>query len=138
MPCDYKQYPPNWKTEIRPAIMARAEGKCEWCKVPNLAFVVRGKWGDDDVWQDDEGSIHSAKDGEHLGDNYVGDLDGKTRYTRIVLTIAHIHNPDKMDCRPENLAALCQKCHLGHDLKHHMENARNTRNKKKGLTDLFA
>lgn len=137
MPCDYKQYPTNWKSEIRPAILARAENKCEWCKVPNHSWVSRGQWNGYDVWQNDDGQIFSAKDGLYVGENYVGDLEGKTRLTKICLTIAHIHNPDKMDCKPENLAALCQKCHLGHDLRHHMQNARETRNKKKGLQELF-
>ena len=29
MPCDYKDYPPNWKSEIRPAILDRAGHRCE-------------------------------------------------------------------------------------------------------------
>ena len=29
MPCDYRQYPDNWLTEIRPAILKRADNRCE-------------------------------------------------------------------------------------------------------------
>lgn len=29
MPIDYKKYPPNWLTEIRPRILKRADNKCE-------------------------------------------------------------------------------------------------------------
>ena len=29
MPCNYKKYPPNWKTEIRPRILKRAGNCCE-------------------------------------------------------------------------------------------------------------
>jgi hypothetical protein len=29
VPCDYRRYPPNWKGEIRPAILARAGDRCE-------------------------------------------------------------------------------------------------------------
>jgi len=29
MPIDYKKYPKNWKTEIRPKILERAGNKCE-------------------------------------------------------------------------------------------------------------
>lgn len=44
-------------------------------------------------------------------------IDGSAR---IVLTIAHLnHNP--ADNRPENLAALCQRCHLNHDKEQHRE-----------------
>ena len=35
MPCDYKIYPPNWKTEIRPRILRRAKNKCEFCRAEN-------------------------------------------------------------------------------------------------------
>jgi hypothetical protein len=34
--------------------------------------------------------------------------------SRVVLTIAHLnHKPE--DCRPENLRAWCQRCHLTYD-----------------------
>jgi hypothetical protein len=29
MPINYKEYPANWKTEIRPSILERAGHKCE-------------------------------------------------------------------------------------------------------------
>lgn len=35
MPCDYTKYPPNWKTEIRPRILERADHKCEECAAEN-------------------------------------------------------------------------------------------------------
>jgi len=35
VPINYKNYPPNWKTEIRPAILERAANKCEWCGFAN-------------------------------------------------------------------------------------------------------
>ena len=37
MPIDYKKYPKNWKTEIRPRILARAQNKCERCGIENYA-----------------------------------------------------------------------------------------------------
>jgi len=37
MPCNYKLYPPNWFSEIRPRILARANNRCEFCGVPNYA-----------------------------------------------------------------------------------------------------
>jgi 5-methylcytosine-specific restriction endonuclease McrA len=42
MPIDYKKYPPNWKTEIRPRILKRAEHKCEFCGIENYAINPRG------------------------------------------------------------------------------------------------
>ena len=35
MPCDYKNYPKDWKTVIRPAILARAQHCCEQCGAAN-------------------------------------------------------------------------------------------------------
>ena len=57
--------------------------------------------------------------------------------SKVVLTAAHV-----FDHRPEaasllNLAALCQKCHLTHDAKHHAKNARETRRAKLAISDMF-
>jgi hypothetical protein len=50
--------------------------------------------------------------------------------------VAHLnHTP--MDCRDENLAALCQRCHLRYDHAHHLKNGAATRARKKGLQNLF-
>lgn len=48
----------------------------------------------------------------------------------VVLTTAHLDHDENNNAR-ENLAALCQRCHLGHDLKQHMANAAKTRRTKK-------
>lgn len=39
------------------------------------------------------------------------------------LTVAHL-NHQPMDCRPENLKALCAPCHLRYDAQHHAESRR--------------
>ena len=78
MPVDWSKYPPNWKTEIAPAIKEAAGWKCEKC----------GK--------------QCRFPGEPL------DTHKRT------LTVAHINHVE-MDCRPENLVALCPKCHLQYD-----------------------
>jgi 5-methylcytosine-specific restriction endonuclease McrA len=55
--------------------------------------------------------------------------------SKVILTVAHLdHNPQ--NCADENLKALCQKCHLTYDAKHHAENARKTRDKKYGILSL--
>jgi len=51
--------------------------------------------------------------------------------SRVILTVAH-WNHDKMDVRDENLAALCQRCHLSYDHDRHVRNARATRDARKG------
>ena len=50
--------------------------------------------------------------------------------SRVVLTVAHLdHTPS--NCEDTNLAALCQRCHLTYDAKHHAKNAKKTRADKK-------
>jgi len=51
--------------------------------------------------------------------------------SKVVLTIAHIHNPDPMDCRDENLAALCNLCHNRLDGSMRAKHAAETRRRKK-------
>lgn len=51
-------------------------------------------------------------------------------HSRVVLTVAHLDH-DTTNNHDDNLRALCQRCHLFHDLEHHMANARRTRWLKK-------
>lgn len=51
--------------------------------------------------------------------------DGK-REIKVVLTVAHLdHDPANND--PENLKALCQRCHNGHDAAHRAESRKRRR-----------
>lgn len=54
---------------------------------------------------------------------WCGALNGEphpiTR-SKVVLTVAHVLDPSPENVAPENLAALCQRCHLNHDRKHHL------------------
>lgn len=44
----------------------------------------------------------------------------------VVLTVAHLdHTPE--NCGPDNLRAMCQRCHLNYDKQHHAETAYMTR-----------
>lgn len=59
-----------------------------------------------------------------------------TTGSRVVLTVAHLdHQPENN--RMSNLRALCQKCHLAYDAKHHAANAAITRHEKRGQPDLL-
>jgi 5-methylcytosine-specific restriction endonuclease McrA len=54
----------------------------------------------------------------------------------VVLTVAHIdHNKRNNDYK--NLAALCQRCHLNHDRKHHVFNRKYGRDTKRLNGRLF-
>lgn len=122
------RYPADWKV-IRAAILRRAGHRCEnpECRVGNGWIGYR---------RDDGYFVRLASDGEGKPDDYAGHATG-WRVFRIVLTIAHLnHQPE--DCRPENLRALCQRCHLRYDAERHQRNAAATRRAGKAAGDLFA
>ena len=52
--------------------------------------------------------------------------------SKVVLTVAHLDH-DSMHCTDDNLRALCQRCHLTYDAKHHAANAKITRRNRKLL-----
>jgi 5-methylcytosine-specific restriction endonuclease McrA len=55
--------------------------------------------------------------------------------SKVVLTVAHIDR-NKDNNRFSNLAALCQRCHLRHDLPQHVENRKYGRNWKRAQLKL--
>lgn len=131
MPMDRSRYPDNWE-DVSLAIRERAGWCCEWCGVENEAVGARDRFGD---W-------HSEAEIEGLNSDVGFSLFGDfPKIIKIVLTVAHLgvekpHNRpgdkhDKMDCRPENLAALCQRCHLNFDREDHIRHAHETRRRKK-------
>ena len=134
----YSRYPANWK-EISLAIRRdRAENKCEWCGVPNGGEGAR----------DITGEFHSR---QSIGWMRPDDWDllfgagEQPHYITIVLTVAHLGVPhadgrpgdkhDKSDCRAENLAAICQRCHLNFDRADHLARAAATRERKRRERD---
>lgn len=124
MPCDYRLYPKNWKTEIRPAILERAGHRCEWCGAPDRWLRVR-----------DQVVSPSSHEAFYSWEDFASGDGPKPRV--IVLTIAHVNDPDPMNCEPSNLAALCQKCHNGHDAKARAAGVRQRRHSKAGQMSLM-
>lgn len=69
------------------------------------------------------------------GQMYMRFRKGVNHEARVVLTVAHLdHNPPNR--RMSNLKALCQRCHLKYDEKHHAETRRINAAKKQGLQPL--
>lgn len=108
-------YPKNWKSEIRPAILKRANNCCEFCGVKNYSFRYKHNH---DVMLPPNSNV-SLKE-----------------YSKIVLTIAHLDN-DPTNNNYDNLRALCQKCHLNYDKELHRINSAITRRKKLPTKDMF-
>lgn len=56
--------------------------------------------------------------------------------SKVVLTVAHLdHQPE--NCADSNLRAMCQRCHLTYDAKHHAASAARTRRAAMDCEDLF-
>lgn len=99
-----QRYPQDWK-RIRAAILERAKDRCEFCGAPNHAL---GHWGDDQFVRVPKRIAQTP------GICYIRGICRKV--IRIVLTVAHLdHTPE--NCDPENLRALCQRCHNRYDAK---------------------
>ncbi len=113
MPIDYSKYPPNWKTEIRPRILERANNCCEFCGVENYDEIVRGNDGD---YYSSDDYIEACASWSDDSLNKVFGNWKNVNPVKIVLTIAHLdHDEENHDVKDERLAALCQKCHLVYD-----------------------
>lgn len=100
---DRSRYGDNWE-KISRTIRRIANQRCEWCGIANGIPLPSGRKG------------------------------------KVVLTVAHLGTPfankagdrhDKHDVRRENLACLCQACHLRYDLPDHLQHAKETRQRKK-------
>lgn len=118
MPVDYSKYPPNWKTEIVPAVLERAKHCCEECGLMNYQNVFSIKfWVRDDnrnryilrtIWfRDSRDAVRESRNETY-----------KIKEVRVVLTISHTdHDEENHDVKLDRLKALCQICHLRYDAK---------------------
>lgn len=122
------RYPKNWTSSIVPAIRARAGDRCECvgqcggahdggrCNVPNGAKILRHR----------ENPARWMLDGGEAADDRHDDLGFAIRPIVVVLTVAHLdHVPEHVE--PENLRAMCQRCHLCTDRHEHGKHAAETR-----------
>jgi hypothetical protein len=121
MPMDKSRYPSNWP-EISLRIRERAGQKCEQCGVPNGLEVLRSTIDPARYLILGEDGIHRTRQGESVRLSEIPTEYDEAKYVKIVLTVHHIgasmpdgtfSDPeDKLDCRDENLIALCQRCHF--------------------------
>lgn len=122
MPINYKEYHPKWSLISRLIRYRRAKNKCEWCGIKNQTIIEKRN----------RKPIYGIL--LHTFNKYktkFGKVEAlrKLNLTQVVLTVAHI-DQDKTNNRFNNLAALCQKCHLGHDRKQHEANRKYGREHK--------
>ena len=113
MPINYADYPDDWLTVIRPRILERDGHQCKFCGLANhllgwriprtTRFYTPEQWAEGHIPDDDE-------------DVLVKVMKKKPKPFKIILTIAHLDH-GLIDHSDDNLAALCQRCHLNHDRK---------------------
>lgn len=112
MPIDYGKYPPNWLSEIRPRIMKRSNGVCEFdgCDFMHMeslwSIKTKGHptiWSRSNCW-----NLFSEEQ----------KLRTKIKKVKVVLTVAHLdHDEVNHDVKDDRLKAACQLCHLRYDAK---------------------
>lgn len=117
MPINYKNYHPKWRLISKLIRFRRAQNKCEQCGAPNGMLIYREK-KNPAVW-------HLYPEGMQAEAMW---LDGY-KAVKVVLTVAHLDR-DKTNNRFHNLAALCQRCHLKHDIHQHAAYRKYGRNWK--------
>lgn len=59
------------------------------------------------------------------------------RLRHVILATAHLDH-DPTNNTPRNLAALCGRCHLAHDLPEHRRRRHTTLRQRRALGDLFS
>lgn len=119
-PINYSKYPPNWKTEIVPRILERADNKCETCGLQNHSTIYslkiwlrqnnNGRYGYRSIW------FRNKEDAERHSNL------GIIKSVKVVLTIAHLdHDNENIQIKDSRLKTLCQSCHLQYDAKEKMK-----------------
>lgn len=120
MPVNRKDYGPDWD-DIAHEVKAAADWCCEWCGAPHLQVIRRTgqEWGQ---WQRVEFITETT--GAQVETSQLSWKRLKYhRLVRVILTTAHLDRDHRNHDR-NNLAALCQRCHLRHDIRQHIANRR--------------
>ena len=140
-------YPIDWRELSNLIRFRRAKGRCEHCGRPHGRDVLHlgnGVWWDEDaaIWRDGQGrGLRRLPSPDELARAQPGlagiDPPSHLRATRVVLASAHL-NHDPGDNRPQNLAALCQRCHMVHDASEHRRRRWLNAFRLRALGDLFA
>jgi 5-methylcytosine-specific restriction endonuclease McrA len=115
MPWERWRYPSDWRA-ISDRIRTRAQGRCE------------GPFGPD--WSPPKGDADGRCGArQHEPHPITG--------SRVILTVAHVHDRNPINCSDWNLGAACQRCHLNWDRPHHIAKMKARRHARRAVGDLF-
>lgn len=129
MPINYKLYHPKWSLISRLIRFVRAKNCCEKCGVGNYLVTRKNKIDGSFEIRHYHGSNNYKSAKELCNHTNTCEEDGEGKWVVVVLTVAHIDH-DKTNNKFSNLAALCQRCHLKHDIKQHTANRKYGRHHK--------
>lgn len=135
MPIRKSDYHPDW-SRISLEVREAAAWQCEWCGASNKKVIRRHKKVEKKMlhlgcskekreYNVDWELVISMPGTECYGPELTCDMTWKRLkfhgLTRIIITVAHLDRDTKNN-EKENLAALCQRCHLRHDIHQHIRN----------------
>ena len=130
-------YPINWPQLSAVIRFVRARSRCEGCGRPHMQDVQHlgdGRWWDAEAgrWRDGRGCLVwcALPTPAEMAAKLV-------KVTRVVLATTH-RNYDTTDKVDDNLAALCQRCHMLNDRQEHPRRRRITLRARKAIGDLFS
>lgn len=127
-------YPIDWKELSAEIRFKRAGSRCERCRRPHLQVAFHlgdGRWWDSGLgaWRDGQG--------RRLRRRPDCVIEQMRRPTYVVLACAHLdHDPSNNE--PQNLAALCQRCHMLHDAAEHRFQRWWNAFRRRAMGDLFS
>jgi hypothetical protein len=125
-------YAADWRRLSDAIRFGRAAGRCEDCGRPHhtlICALTDGRWFDPrrQAWRNGRGEPTPGPEPS----------DAATmRQVRVVISTAHLDH-DSANRDPVNLRALCQRCHLRHDLAYHLRQRWLTCRRRYAMGDLF-
>lgn len=125
MPVDRSKYPPDWPI-IAELVRMRDGDRCQDCGVENFTPIIRLP---DGSRIEPDGKKYSDK-GEPLG--VATEEDKRSgKHVDIRCAVAHLHDPDPMNCSMDNLEVKCQQCHNRFDMPMRAKNMSVTKRAKR-------
>lgn len=117
MPVDYSKYHPNWPL-IRAIISHRDRNRCKFCRAPHRLYIWRSSRGPWYPWTPNTRPPPNC------------------RRILCVCTVAHL-DWNRDNNHPDNLALLCQRCHLQHDRPQHLYRRLRSKLRRTGQIQLI-
>lgn len=121
MPIRRHLYPDNWP-EISLQVRENAGWCCEWCQAPNKTVIQRKPVRTMPDWVEVL-FVHETTGAYESTEKMIWKRLKFHGLTRIILTTAHLDR-DPGNNELDNLAALCQRCHLRYDLYQNIRSRR--------------